>query len=300
MTVPVFVVVADDEVALTAPRRQASLVAGMMTTQYPDGVQQEDPDDTRENFYFYKPDDWSPAGVFDFGIVRQDVVQDIPAKHSDFEFSVDTAAARAAGRVVFEREVSARGVGQWEHGADFRVGSRAVARMWGRDVPTFVSRVEPDGVGGVGVGLGGKLISDRDELRVREARIRADLAREAAQRERDKQRLEAQAERDRQQTQQIKQTQTTLSSQQRQLRTHSAQVTSWSETMTANFDLMRQLFEELRLQKQQWDGVALLFEHYHDNSGALRDWVAESHSNIQSLIQQLNQLSPPPQPPTIP
>lgn len=266
MTVPVFVVVADDEVALTAPRRQASLVAGMMTTQYPDGVQQADPDDTRENFYFYKPDDWSPAGVFDFGIVRQDVVQDIPAQHSDFEFSVDTAAARAAGRVVFEREVSARGVGQWEHGADYRVGSRAVARMWGRDVPTFVSRVEPDGVGGVGVGLGGKLISDRDELRVREARIRADLAREAAQRERDKQRLEAQAERDRQQTQQIRDTQGTLSYQQSQIRT-------WGAKVTANNNTTRSL---LIPNAGAWIGVSWLAEVILDKvSGLTQEQISE-------------------------
>lgn len=297
--------------SVTTPRRTANYVYGHWRVTAPSGIEQIVPDATRDHGYLYRPAD-APSGRFDLGFVRQDATIDlhtiedngaVTAGSSDVELQLEAGQKRAEGRVLLQRDVSARGLGHVLPGVDFATGDVVPVLIATKVAKLPVTAIDwltsPSGVVSYAVRCGGQLVSDMEQLRSLNLATTQQLDAEARRAAEEERRLAEQAATDRQQTSQIRDNQDTLSYQQRQLRTHSAQVTSWSASMTDNFDIMRGLFNELRLQKQQWDLVAALFENYHNNSGALRDWAADSRANIDNLIQQLNELSPPPQPPIV-
>lgn len=283
-----------DGAEMTVGRRTASHVYGAWDVVIPEGTEQDR--DTRvKDAYIHRPDD-APDGRFDLAFIRADVSMDMNALTSNVENQLDAAQSKADGDHFFERDIEGLGLGRYTPGLDFDLGDVVDVLIWGGRVPGQVTAVDYSGLRGWRVHVGGQLLMDALTLSLQNDEVEAAIRTERYRAQQEAARLAEQAAIDRDQSLRIDGQQVTLSQQQQALRTHSAEMATWSGTMTGNFDIMRGLFNELRLQKTQWDLVAQLFEHYHDNSGALRNWAADSAANINSLIQQLNQLSPPPQP----
>lgn len=152
---------------MTVARRVASHVWGEWSFTAPEGATVEEMDERVKPGYSAR----LPAaggGRFDRAFVRADADVDARNETSNVEESLVAASRRVEGNVLFERDITAAGLGAFMPGRDFRVGDIVDVVIWGRKLPVMVTaaamvseRGQPTGWR---VHVGGSLIADKAQL----------------------------------------------------------------------------------------------------------------------------------------
>lgn len=223
-------------------RRAANYVYGSWRVTVPEGAELTAVQDDRTDGYLHRPES-SGRGRFDVSFVRQDATIDIhevtnqgvTSGHSDVELQMDAGQKRAEGRALIERDISGRGLGRLVPGVDFSTGDIVPVKVWGKIIHLPVTALDwttnASGVAAAAVRVGGQLISDVAKLRSLNDEILLQVDAERRRAAAEEKRLADQAETDRQQTSAIQSAQSSLSSQQSQIRTWSTSVVNHSDQL---------------------------------------------------------------------
>lgn len=206
---------------LTIMRRTANFVFGeWRVTSEVDGLEVIVPDEKQNHGYLYRPVG-APAGRFDVGFVRMDASIEldritlnssgtkatVTSGRSDVELQMDAGQLRSEGRVLVQREITARGLGRVVPGVDFTTGDIIPILLWGKVLRLPATAVDwvvqPGGRMGFAVRAGGQLIQDAEQLRSLNSEAQAQIDAERRRAQEEAKRLEEQAERDRAQTREI-------------------------------------------------------------------------------------------------
>ena len=172
---------------LTVGRHMPAYTYGSFDVTIPADKQQEQPAENRlRNGYIYRPPN-AGAGAFDVGFVRADVTLNMNGKSSNLEAVVDAAQKRVDGNLFFERDITGRGLGAYEPGADFRLGDVVLVEIWGRRIKVPVTAIDlignsQEGARGWRVHVGGQMISDAEALKTHNDTIWARINQERAER----------------------------------------------------------------------------------------------------------------------
>nr|DAJ31248.1 MAG TPA: hypothetical protein [Caudoviricetes sp.] len=187
MTEKTDVILIADGGDLTVGRHMPAYTYGAFDVTIPADKQQEQPAESRlRNGYIYRPPN-AGAGAFDVGFVRADVTLNMNGKSSNLEAVVDAAQKRVDGNLFFERDITGRGLGAYEPGADFRLGDVVLVEIWGRRIKVPVTAIDlignsQEGARGWRVHVGGQMISDAEALKTHNSAIWERINQERAER----------------------------------------------------------------------------------------------------------------------
>ena len=177
MTEKTDVILIADGGDLTVGRHMPAYTYGAFDVTIPADKQQEQPAENRlRNGYIYRPPN-AGAGV----------TLNRNGKSSNLETAVDTAQKRVDGNLFFERDITGRGLGAYEPGADFRLGDVVLVEIWGRRIKVPVTAIDlignsQEGARGWRVHVGGQMISDAEALKTHNNAIWERINQERAER----------------------------------------------------------------------------------------------------------------------
>lgn len=126
-----------------------------------------------------------PKGRFARRFVRADVDVNAVEKYSTMESTLDAAADRVSGDVLYSREIRGAGLGRNRYGVDFRRGDVVPVRVWGKilNLPVTAGTISGESSArDVAVHVGGQLLLDTDELSRRNAELDRAIAAERRER----------------------------------------------------------------------------------------------------------------------